>query len=70
MFCAVDLLEKERYLILRNAKIDMYKGSMRIAVNNWGKVEVTEPEQRFEPKVRQCCMCGWGCLAANGGVSS
>jgi len=28
---------------LRNAKIDMYKGSMRLAVDKWGRVEVTEP---------------------------
>lgn len=30
-------------LILRNAKIDMFKGSMRLAVDMWGRVEVTEP---------------------------
>ncbi|KAJ0431067.1 putative nucleic acid-binding protein [Helianthus annuus] len=30
-------------VILRNAKIDMYKGSMRLAVDKWGRVEVTEP---------------------------
>ncbi|KAJ0491020.1 putative nucleic acid-binding protein [Helianthus annuus] len=29
-------------VILRNAKIDMYKGSMRLAVDKWGRVEVTE----------------------------
>lgn len=28
---------------LRNAKIDMYKGSMRLAVDKWGRVEVSEP---------------------------
>lgn len=30
-------------IILRNAKIDMFKGSMRLAVDKWGCVEVTEP---------------------------
>jgi len=30
-------------LILRNAKIDMFKGSMRLAVDRWGRIEVTEP---------------------------
>ena len=32
-------------IILRNAKIDMFKGSMRLAVDKWGRVEVTEPAQ-------------------------
>lgn len=30
-------------VILRNAKIDMFRGSMRLAVDKWGRVEVTEP---------------------------
>lgn len=30
-------------VILRNAKIDMFKGSMRLAVDKWGRVEVAEP---------------------------
>lgn len=47
---AVDIVQQGEYLILRNAKIDMYKGSMRLAVNQWGKVERTE-KQDFEPKV-------------------
>lgn len=29
-------------IILRNAKIDMFKGSMRLAVDKWGRIEVTE----------------------------
>lgn len=29
-------------VILRNAKIDMFKGSMRLAVDKWGRVEVTD----------------------------
>lgn len=42
-FCSVDLLKEGSTIILRNAKIDMFKGSMRLAVDKWGRVEVTEP---------------------------
>lgn len=28
---------------LRNAKIDMFKGSMRLSVDKWGRVEVSKP---------------------------
>ncbi|XWS52111.1 hypothetical protein CRYUN_Cryun11dG0039000 [Craigia yunnanensis] len=30
-------------VIIRNAKIEMFKGSMRLAVDKWGRVEVTWP---------------------------
>jgi hypothetical protein len=46
------MAEKGRYLTLRNAKIDMYKGSMRLAVNTWGKCEICADHQDFELKVR------------------
>ncbi|CAF2161671.1 BnaA07g09820D [Brassica napus] len=39
----VDLMKEGTTVTLRNAKIDMYKGSMRLAVDKWGRVEVTEP---------------------------
>ncbi|EEF50824.1 uncharacterized protein At4g28440 [Ricinus communis] len=39
----VDLMKPETTVILRNAKIDMFKGSMRLAVDKWGRIEVTEP---------------------------
>ncbi|KAJ7296996.1 hypothetical protein O6H91_16G092100 [Diphasiastrum complanatum] len=39
----VDLMKEGSTIILRNAKIDMFKGSMRLAVDKWGRVEVTEP---------------------------
>ncbi|XP_076910581.1 uncharacterized protein At4g28440-like [Bidens hawaiensis] len=39
----VDLMKPETTVIIRNAKIDMFKGSMRLAVDKWGLVEVTEP---------------------------
>eukprot|EP00252_Welwitschia_mirabilis_P010619 TRINITY_DN2399_c0_g1_i1.p2 TRINITY_DN2399_c0_g1~~TRINITY_DN2399_c0_g1_i1.p2 ORF type:complete len:137 (+),score=9.93 TRINITY_DN2399_c0_g1_i1:299-709(+) len=39
----VDLMKEGSTVILRNAKIDMFKGSMRLAVDKWGRIEVTEP---------------------------
>lgn len=39
----MDLAKEGATVILRNAKIDMFKGSMRLAVDKWGRVEVTEP---------------------------
>ncbi|CAA7019094.1 unnamed protein product [Microthlaspi erraticum] len=41
----VDLMKPGTTVILRNAKIDMFKGSMRLAVDKWGRVEVTEPAE-------------------------
>lgn len=40
---AVDTMKPDTTVILRNAKIDMFKGTMRLAVDKWGRVEVTEP---------------------------
>lgn len=42
-FCAVDLMKPGTTVIIRNSKIDMFKGSMRLAVDKWGRVEITEP---------------------------
>ncbi|KAM7255279.1 hypothetical protein ACFE04_020520 [Oxalis oulophora] len=39
----VDLMNEGATVILRNARIDMFKGSMRLAVDKWGRIEVTEP---------------------------
>ncbi|KAG6488019.1 uncharacterized protein At4g28440-like [Zingiber officinale] len=39
----VDLLKPGATVILRNAKIDMFKGCMRLAVDKWGRTEVTKP---------------------------
>nr|POE86036.1 abc transporter i family member 1 [Quercus suber] len=41
--CALDLMKEGSTVILLNAKIDMFKGSMRLAVDKWSRVEVTEP---------------------------
>lgn len=39
----VDMVKEGATLIIRNAKIDMFKGSMRLAVDKWGRIEVAEP---------------------------
>ncbi|KAK1327265.1 Uncharacterized protein QJS10_CPA01g01323 [Acorus calamus] len=39
----VDLLKPNTTVILRNAKIDMFKGSMRLSVDKWGRIEITDP---------------------------
>uniref|UniRef100_A0A2P2IZY7 Uncharacterized protein MANES_13G142800 n=1 Tax=Rhizophora mucronata TaxID=61149 RepID=A0A2P2IZY7_RHIMU len=39
----VDIVKAGTTIILRNAKIDMFKGSMRLAVDKWGRIEVAEP---------------------------
>ena len=49
--CAVEHMEEGLYLTLRNAKIDMYKGSMRLAVNQWGVIEKAVDQPEFEVKV-------------------
>lgn len=42
-FFAVDLMKTDATIIIRNAKIDMFKGSMRLAVDKWGRIEAAEP---------------------------
>ncbi|KAK3023036.1 hypothetical protein RJ639_044826 [Escallonia herrerae] len=39
----VDLMKPGTTIIIRNSKIDMFKGSMRLSVDRWGRIEVTEP---------------------------
>ena len=53
---AVDLATPGSYITLRNARIDMFRGSMRLAVNQWGKVEEAEPNQDFQVKVGCSCV--------------
>lgn len=38
---SVDLMKEGATVILRNAKLDLFKGSMRLAVDKWGRVEIT-----------------------------
>lgn len=39
----VDILKPDTTVIFRNAKIDMFKGTMRLAVDKWGRIEETQP---------------------------
>ncbi|KAI4382599.1 hypothetical protein MLD38_008544 [Melastoma candidum] len=39
----VDLMKEGNTVILRNARIEMFKGSMRLAVDKWGRIEASEP---------------------------
>lgn len=38
----VDIMKTGATVTLRNAKVDMFKGSMRLAVDKWGSVEPTD----------------------------
>ncbi|XP_010555101.1 PREDICTED: uncharacterized protein At4g28440 [Tarenaya hassleriana] len=39
----VDVMKPGSTVILRNSKIDMFKSTMRLSVDKWGRIEVTEP---------------------------
>ncbi|AAD10687.1 putative nucleic acid-binding protein [Arabidopsis thaliana] len=39
----VDLMKTGATVILRNAKIDLFKDTMRMAVDRWGRIEITGP---------------------------
>lgn len=41
--CIVDLMKPGATVILRNSRIDMFKGTMRLGVDKWGRIEATEP---------------------------
>lgn len=43
ILCTVDVMKPGTSIIVRNAKIEMFKGTMRLAVDKWGRIEVTEP---------------------------
>ncbi|KAH9309355.1 hypothetical protein KI387_037266, partial [Taxus chinensis] len=45
----VELMKPRATVILHNAKVDMFRGSMRLSVDRWGRVEPTE-DARFEAK--------------------
>ena len=40
---AVNIMKQETTVILCNAKIDMFRGSMRLVVNKLGRIKATEP---------------------------
>jgi hypothetical protein len=54
---AVDKAAVGSFLSLRNAKVDMYRGSMRLAVDKTGSLEVAEGV-KFQPKVHTCLQQG------------
>ncbi|ESQ54407.1 hypothetical protein EUTSA_v10026479mg [Eutrema salsugineum] len=39
----VDIMKPGETVILRNSRIDMFKGTMRLGVDKWGRIEATEP---------------------------
>lgn len=39
----MDLAKEGSTLVLKNARVDMFKGSIRLAVDRSGRVEVDEP---------------------------
>jgi len=41
----VELMKPDTTVTLRNAKIDMFRGSMRLVVDKWGRVEVSDPAE-------------------------
>ncbi|GKE93647.1 nucleic acid-binding, OB-fold protein, partial [Tanacetum coccineum] len=43
LFFVVDLTKPGASIIIRNGKIDMFKGSMRLAADKWGRIGVTDP---------------------------
>lgn len=50
------------YVTLRNAKIDMFRGSMRLAVNQWGKIEPAQDvsfdaKASWQPRMRLPPVC-------------
>ena len=45
------LAQVGQYLTLRNAKVDMFKGSMRISCGKWGSAVVAD-DLSFQPNVR------------------
>jgi len=47
---AVEKAQPGTYITLQNAKVDMYRGSMRLIVDKSGQVE-DAPEEKFSPKV-------------------
>lgn len=47
----VDLAKPGQYVTLHNAKVDMFRGSMRLVVNQRGKLEAAESTEAFKVKM-------------------
>ena len=54
----MDALRPGAYVLLRNAKVDMFRSSMRLAVDQRGSIEPA-PDASFQPKARLRCKTGW-----------
>lgn len=44
----IDLVQPGKTVVVRNSKIDMFKGFMRVAVDRWGKVEQAKEAADFK----------------------
>lgn len=44
----IDVVQPGQTIIVRNGKVDMYKGFMRLAVDKWGKLEKAPTPASFE----------------------
>ena len=52
VFISVDLMQTGKIVTIRNAKIEMYRGCMRLIVDKWGLVEDNSEIEDIMPKVR------------------
>ena len=86
MICvhAVDLATPGSYLILRNTKVDMFRGSMRLVTTQWGKAELADDATANKVKVsvvlcslpvlhphnpiKEHCGCAGGRQHVSGGI--
>jgi replication factor A1 len=39
----IDLMKPGASIIVRNSKVEMFKGYMRLSVDKWGKIEPAKP---------------------------
>lgn len=58
----MDQLQPGSAWTLRNAKIEMYRGCMRLAVDQFGKLEPSD-DTGIEPKVNDVDMRYWPCFS-------
>jgi len=45
----IDRIQIGKPIIIRNAKVDMFKGFMRLAVDKWGKIESSNEPANYQP---------------------
>ena len=51
LVCAVELATPGSVLVIRNSKVDMFRGSMRLVTTQWGKVELADSTTAMNVKV-------------------